>query len=56
MARVRCDFCDRRADTAERIEHTSGCPFRKAMTACELCGGQGEHTVRCPHVAVKETR
>lgn len=50
MSRVRCNYCDRRAETAERIEHTSACPFRKAMTECALCGGRGVHEPRCPHV------
>jgi hypothetical protein len=51
MSRVRCNYCDQRGPTAERIRHSLGCPFRREMVECRECGGLGVHRPRCPYTA-----
>lgn len=50
----KCNFCDQRGATDDRIRHSIGCPFRKEMRECKECGRVGEHAPRCPYVLAKE--
>lgn len=52
--RVRCNFCDARADSEAALKHTSGCPIGKSHSPknleCVECGRVGSHAPRCPLV------
>ncbi len=54
MPRVRCNYCDARADRAEHLNHAPGCPVKrshsKTFLECKSCGRAGEHAPRCPMV------
>jgi hypothetical protein len=54
MSRVKCNYCDARASTPKRIQHSPGCPFREDMQRCTECGKRGEHAARCPLYLEKE--
>lgn len=52
MSRVRCTFCDARADSSESLvyRHTKGCPFHSDKQSCKECGRVGVHASRCPMI------